>query len=179
MRLPNTDPTIEVSTSSGTLTVTVHPARSWLVVVLELGTFAVFAYFGYKSWPSLSQSFRAVFALAILSGTVGLLFQWSGVEVIEINADKITLSNSVHGWERKREYETKNCRELEWMESGEHRSDRLQFKTGRRTISFGQDLTEGQANQILAALQQTLPNVAQQLCSYPAGKKHFLTLGLS
>lgn len=179
MRLPNADPTIEVSTSSGTLFVAVHPARSWLVIILEVAMLSVFAYFGYKTWPSLSQPFRAVFVLATLSGAAGLVFRWSGVEVIEINADKITLSKSVQGWERKREYETKQCRELEWMEDREHESGRLQFKTDWRTISFGENITENQSIQILTALQQALPNVAQQLCSYPADKKHFLTLGLS
>ena len=65
------------------------------------------------------------------------------------------------------------------MEGSEDTSQSLQFKNGWRTITFGKDLTENQAIQILTELQKALPNVAQLLCSYPEGKKHFLTLGLS
>jgi hypothetical protein len=108
-----------------------------------------------------------------------LIFQSSGIEILEIDTNKITLSKGVHGWERKREYEIKQCRELEWMEGGEETSRRLQFKTDWRAIAFCENVTENQAVQILTALQQILPGVAQQLCSYPEGKKHFLTLGLS
>src|SRR5262249_15391699 len=35
MRLTNAHPTIEISTSSGMLRITVHPARSWLVVLMD------------------------------------------------------------------------------------------------------------------------------------------------
>jgi hypothetical protein len=122
---------------------------------------------------------QAGFVIALVSGILGLIFQFSGSEILEIDTNKITLSKVVHGWERKREYEIKQCRELEWMEGGEDTSRRLQFKIDWRAIAFCENITENQAIQILTALQQTLPSVAQQLCSYPEGKKHFLTLGLS
>lgn len=89
------------------------------------------------------------------------------------------LTKDIHGWERKREYEIKECRELEWVEGREDKSERLQFKNGWRTITFGHNLKESQAIRILTALQRTLPNVAQQLCSHPGGKKHFITMGLN
>jgi len=65
------------------------------------------------------------------------------------------------------------------MECSEDTPEQLQFKIGWRTIAFGKSLTENQAIQILTALQQALPNVAHELCSYPEGKKNFITLGLS
>jgi hypothetical protein len=89
------------------------------------------------------------------------------------------ICKDIRGWEQMREYEIKECRELEWMEPLEGTPQRLQFKIGWRTITVGKSLTENQAIQIFTALQQTLPNVAQKLCSYPEGKKHFITLGLS
>ena len=179
MRLPSIDPTIEISTSSGVLRVTVHPARSWLLVLLGVGTLIVFIAFAFKNWATMSHVLRGVFIFAVVSGAMGLIFQFSGTEIIEIDSNKITLRKEVHGWERKREYEIKECRELEWMEGSEDTPERLQFKIGWRTITLGKNLTENQAIQILTALQHTLPDVAQQLCSYPEGKKHFITLGLS
>ncbi|HEY6386621.1 MAG TPA: hypothetical protein VIX91_13160 [Candidatus Acidoferrum sp.] len=173
MRLPTADPTIEISTNSGMLRVTVHPVRSWLVVLLGLGALMVFAAATYEYLARMSQVFRGVFIFAIVSSAIGLIFQLSGTEIIEIDSNKITLRKEVHGWGRKREYEIKECRELEWMEGSEDAPQRLQFKFGWRTITFGKSLTENQAIQILTALQQALPNVAQQLCSHPEGKKHF------
>jgi hypothetical protein len=179
MRLPNSDPTIEISTGSGVLRVTVRPARSWPVILLELGVLTAFATVISGNWARLSYGFRGVFIFALVSAAAGLLFQFSGTETIEIDTNKIALCKDIHGWERKREYGLNECRELEWTEGTEDTSQRLQFKIGWRTVTFGNNLTENQAIEILTALQQALPNVAQQLCSYPEGKKHFITLGLS
>lgn len=127
----------------------------------------------------MSFGLRGVFILGLVSTVAGLIFQFSGAEIIEIGPNKITVRKEVHGWERKREYEIKECRELEWMEGSEDAPQVLQFKIGWRTVTLGKGLTEKQAIQILIALQETLPNVAQRLCSHPEGKKHFITLGLS
>lgn len=179
MRRPNTDPTIQISTSSGILRVTVHPARSWPVVLLGLVVVTTFAFLTYRNWATMSSVFRGVFAFGLISSVAGLIFQFSGIEVIEIDSRTITLRKEVHGWERKREYKIKSCRELEWIQGSEDVPQHLQFKMGWRTITLGKGLTENQAIQILTALQQTLPNVAQQLCSYAESKEHFITLGLS
>ena len=177
IRLPH--PAMEISTTSGVLRVIVHPAKSWLIILLELVGLAVVATFIHNSWAQAPNVLRGTMVFALASGTAGLIFQFSGTEIIEIDTNRISLAKDVHGWERKREYELKECRELEWMEGSEGRSQGLQFKIGWRTITFGKDLTENQAIQILTALQQTLPSAAQQLCSYPGGKEHFITLGLS
>ena len=179
MRLPKTDPTVEISTSSGTLRVTVYPGRSWPLALLELSVLAGVIVATYRNWATMSRMLRGAFIFALVSGVAGLIFQFSGTETIEIDSNRITLCKDIHGWERKREYQTKECRELEWMEGSGDTSQRLQFKNAWRTITFGKDLTEDQAIQILTALQKALPEVAQRLCSYPEGKKHFLTLGLS
>jgi hypothetical protein len=114
----------------------------------------------------------------LVSAVAGPLFQFSGTETIEIDTDKIALCKDTHGRERKREYGLNKCRELEWAKGTEDTPQRL-LKIGWRTVTFGNHLTENQAIEILTALQQALPNVAQQLCSYPEGRKLFLTLGLS
>jgi hypothetical protein len=179
MRLPNTDPTIDISANSGMLRVTVHPGRSWLVVLLGVGGIIIFGIMMYRNWASMSHMFRVLFVWALISGTAALIFQLSGTEIIEIDAQRLIVRKEVHGWERKREYNVEECRELEWMQGVENTPQRLQCKIGWRTVRFGEDLTENQAIEILAALQQSLPDVAQQLCAYPEEKKHFITLGLS
>jgi len=46
-------------------------------------------------------------------------------------------------------------------------------------MTFGKGLSEDTANEILTALQQALPDVAQKVCSSPGSKEHFVTLGLN
>ena len=178
MRLPSADPTIEISTSSGMLRVAVHPARLWPIIALELGILTFFAFLVYENWARVSLVLRVVFVLAVLFSAAGLTFRWTGVEFIEIDSDRITLRKDLRGWERKREYKINECRELEWVEGTEDSPQGLQCKVSSRNIAFAAGITETQSIQILTALQQTLPSVAQQLCSYPEGKKHFVTLGL-
>jgi len=179
MQILKTDPTIDISTSSGMLRVTVHPSRSWLVVLFESGAILIFGIMTYRYWGSMSQLFRAIFVLGTLSGTGGLIFQLPGTEIIEISSEKLTVRKEIHGWERKREYATKECCELEWMQAAEDTPQSLQFKNGWRTVKLGENLSENQAIEILTALQNSVPEAAQQLCSYPDGKKHFITLGLN
>jgi len=179
MRILNTDPTIYISTSSGMLRVTVHPSRSWLVVLFEGGAILIFGIMTYRNWGSMSHMFRVLFVWGLVSAAAALIFQFSGTEIIEINCEKLTVRKEVHGWERKRDYSIKECRELEWMRGGEDTPPSLQFKNGWRTVRLGENLSENQAIEILTALQQSVPEAALQLCSYPDGKTHFITLGLS
>ncbi len=178
MRLSNTDPTIEISTSSGMLRVAVHPARSWSFIALEVGILTLCAFLAYENWVKASPLLRVIFALALSSSAVGLTFQWAAVEHIEIDSNKITLCKDLRGWERKREHKINECRELEWVEGSEDSPQGFHCKLGWRSVVFATGITEAQSIQILKALQQTLPSVAQQLCSYPEGKEHFITLGL-
>ena len=78
MRILNTDPTIDISTSSGMLRVTVHPARSWLVVLLGGGGILIFGTMTYRNWASMSHIFRLLFIWAFVSGAAALIFQLSG-----------------------------------------------------------------------------------------------------
>jgi len=159
--------------------VTVHPSRSWVLLLFESAVILIFGIMTYRNWGSMSQLFRVLFVWGTLSGAAALVFQFSGTEIIEISSEKLTVWKEIHGWERKREYSVNECRELQWMQGAEGTPQSLQFKNGWRTIMLGENLSENQAIEILTALQQSVPEAAQQLCSYPDGKKHFITLGLS
>jgi hypothetical protein len=71
------------------------------------------------------------------------------------------------------------CTELQWHEPGDGDNGGLQCKIGWRSVRFGEYISEDQANEILAALQRTLPDVAQKMGAMPSqGKSPFITLGL-
>jgi hypothetical protein len=132
-----------------------------------MAVFAALATTTYEYWRRIWYPIRGLLLLALAATAVRFVFRFWMTESIEIDERKITIRKDVHGWERTREFEVKDCRELEWTGGSEDEPQRLQFKNGWRTIAFGEGLTEDQSIQILTALQQTLPAVAQKLCSYP------------
>ena len=85
------------------------------------------------------------------------MFRWSGVEVIEFDANKITLYKDFRGWERRREYKISDCQEMEWMRGSEYSPQQLRCKSGRGAVTFADSISETQAIQMLTALQQNLP----------------------
>ena len=170
---------IDVVATSGMLRVTVHPRLHWLVGFLELAGMIIFAVYIYRSWGQLTFWFRVLLAGGLCSTVLSFLYQMSGTEVIEFDAQKLTISKGIHGWERKREHRIEDCSELEWTEGSEDTHAALKCKVGWKTVTFGEYISENEAIEILTALQRTFPDVAQKICSFPKGKAHFITLGLS
>ena len=148
------------------------------MVLLEITAFVGAFIFVYRTWASMSPLFRLLLVIGVVSSAAGLMFQFFGTEIIEIDSRKLTIIKEIHGWERTRAYPLNECRELEWMEGAKGVPEGLRCKVGWRTIIFGRNITENQAAQILTALNHTVPGAAQQLCSYPEDKTHFITLGL-
>jgi len=138
------------------------------------------------SWLSSDPLLEIVASVGLLRVTVKTQgFLPPGTEVIEINAQVLRVQKSRQGHETREEYGVGDCRELQWSKSsgsgfgrGSHPRG-LICKVGWKRIRFGHYLSEDQAIKVLVALQQALPEVAQILCSYPGGKKHFTTLDLS
>jgi hypothetical protein len=93
----------------------------------------------------------------------------------------MTVRKDVIGWERIREYSVDSCSELEWLPaSKESHGSGLQCKVGWRAIRFAEYISERQGVEILAALQQYLPDVSRKMGTMPGtGKSDFITLGLS
>jgi hypothetical protein len=96
--------------------------------------------------------------------------------VVEFDATGIRIRKDILGWERMREYRIADCRSLEPHVKDEGDAYGLQCKVGWRTVRFGEYISEDQANEVLAALQRELPEVAAKL---EAGPTHFTTLGLN
>jgi len=173
-------PKVEVRATSGMLCVDIqHRPQPLAALVTSVGD-GYSAWFLHARWLQLPLIVRIIWIWAMVSSVPLLLYLLFGKEeVVEIDANKLTIRNGFHGWERKREYRIADCSELEWQNGGKGEHPRLECKVARKTIRFGDYMPEAAAVEILTALQRTLPDVAQKICAYPGGKEQFLTLGLN
>jgi hypothetical protein len=169
---------IDVVASSGILRVTVPPGQSWFFILIVIATYLAFPVMIHNSWEQMPLWPRVLIMWVIISGALGVVYQLSATQIIEFNALCLRICKDIHGWERKQEYQIANCGELECVPASEGRSAGLQCKIGWRKVMVGKDQSEDEAIEVLAALQTSLPGVAQKLCSYPNTKDHFITLGL-
>lgn len=169
-------PKVDVLTSSGMLRVTICPTRQ--AGLATLGFDVVFAAILYHYWAASPLFFRGIWIFVLASALVGAVYEFFGEEVIEINSQTLTIRKGIHGWERQREYQIAELSNLEWQQ-GQKGGSYLTCKVGRWPIKFGARISESAAIEILSSLQRTLPDVAQQICAYPGGKEHFITLGLT
>jgi hypothetical protein len=160
------------------LIVRILPRIHWLVGIATLAFDVFFIKLTYRFWPVMTPFIRVTWVLVLVSTVSAWIYQLSGEEILEFDSQKLSLRKGIHGWERKREYKISECTDLEWHEGHEGDSF-LSCKAGRRSIQFGNKLSENDANKILIALQQNLPDVAQKIGSYPRQRGPFLTLGLN
>lgn len=200
MSIPASISRLDFSSTPELLRVTIRPTRPWLAIPLQVGglllAMGIFYYFVFAtelSWPEDAAVLYAGIGIAFVV-VLQTIVQFLGAEMIEINADTITVRKMFFGWEHKREYAVKDCSELEWKEGSDflaHILGGLAFlfpgrllpgfkcKVGKRTVTLSKNLSEHDVNRILAALQQALPVVSQQLNAYPLDGEKFTTLKLS
>jgi hypothetical protein len=172
---------VEISATSGTLRVTVHPKPNWFLMLVEVAVVAFFVVSLHNDWHRMTLLPRGVWLWAIASAVVAWFYQLSGSEIIEFDAQKLTIRKDILGWQRTREYSIEDCHELEWREEkGKNGKCRLQCKVGWRTVTFGEYVSDEKAIEVLTVLQGQLPDLAQKLLVSPDfTKKHFTTLNLS
>jgi|SRR5580658_679969 hypothetical protein len=169
---------IDIVASSGILRVTVPPRRPWFLILATIATDLAFLAMIHNSWAQMPLWFQIFIIWVFVSSGIGLVFQLSVTQIIELDSLRLKVCKDFHGWERKREYEVADCSDLEWVNASRGRAAALECKIGWRTIVVAKDLSEDEAAEVLAALQKSLPDVAQTLCSSAPSKDHFLTLGL-
>lgn len=106
--------------------------------------------------------------------------QLSGLEEeIEIGDHGIRIRREILGWNKISEYSIEQCSDLD-VQTNKGDSRRLQFRFGKwRTIEFGNHISEEQAENILDALAESLPEIAQKLLPSIDIIKHWTTLDLS
>jgi hypothetical protein len=171
---------VEVATISGVLRVEVHAGINWLSVIFEIVLFGFFVRAIASSWLKLSFFDRIFNAWIVAAGVVGVFHLLRHSELIEFDRENLTIRRTFLGWERTSRYRVDDLSELTWrVQEGENHFA-LECKAGMRRIQFGQYVTEQQAQEILAALQQSLPDVAQKMgMSSDDQKSHITQLGLS
>ena len=170
-------PKVDVVASSGMVSVTVHPTPNWQAGLAAVVGDILIAGLLYEYWPITGFFMRAIWIFVMASTVLGLVYQLLGEEVIEIDSRNLTIHKGIHGWERTREYQISRCSDLEWKVG--RGASRLSLKVSGWPKTFAKNISEADADKVLSAIQQTLPDVARQICANPDAKKHFITLGLS
>lgn len=171
---------VEIVALSGTLRVTINPRPAWVLLFIEALVAVVFGAMVFRGWGSMALGYRILFAWAVASAVIAWFYQLSGLEVVEFDAQKLSIQKQILGWNRTTEYSVSDCRELQWHTQSEGDGYGLECKVGWRTVRFGEYISEDEAIDVLTALQSHLPDLAQRLCAMPdTSKKPFTTLGLS
>jgi hypothetical protein len=170
-------PKIDVVASSGMLCVTIHPRPNLQAALAALGGDVIFPVVLYRVWSAIPFSIRIVWLALLPFILLSSVYEFFGEEIVEIDSQKLTIRKGIHGWERKREYQIDECSNLEWS-AGRKGGSHLTCKVGRWPITFAKRLSETDGDEIFLALQRTLPDVAQKICTSTGNKEHFITLGL-
>jgi hypothetical protein len=145
---------------------------------MEIVALAAIVMAAYALWPKTSFLLHALFVVAIVSDFLSAIYRLSVTQSIQFDLRYLAKCKDFHGWEKRREYKVENCTELEWSEGTEDSPAGLNCRVRSRTIKLFEDLSEAESIEILTALQQYLPEVAQKVCSYPESKAYFLSLNI-
>ena len=123
--------------------VTAQPRPNAPLLLLEAIGIIVFGSITVHQWPYLSLLTRAFFVWGDIAGITAWLYQLSGTVEIQFDAQNLTICKNTLGWERRRQYQTASCSELEWWpQSEESHHFALRCKVGWRTIGFGDYVSE-------------------------------------
>lgn len=169
---------VEISTASGLVRVAVRPETHWFFMAAQAVVVLLLARALIGRWASTPLLWRGLVLWGVIAAVVAWFYQLSGSEVIEFGPQKLSLCKDILGWERRLEYRVEECTELQWHKPGEGDNSSLQCKVGWRRIRFGEYISEEQANEILAALQNKLPEVAQKMGPCPVRAKAHLLLSV-
>ena len=171
---------VQIDAISGVVRVEVRTGINWLSVIVEIAFLGFILRAIASSWLKLSLFNRVYVGWVTAGGVVGIFHLLKHSEVIEFDHEHLNVRRTVLGWERTSTYRVDSCSELTWrvQEGSDHFA--LECKVGVRTIRFGQYLSEAQAQEVLALLQKSLPDVAQHMGMSPADRaSHITRLGLS
>jgi hypothetical protein len=168
---------LEITSTSGVVRVTVRSGMGWFVILFDIALLVIFSRTIVRTWPGMPLFNRAIIIAAVTGVFLASLYQLAGAEIIEIDQRKLTIRGEIFGIRRTREYAIEKCSSLEGRQRTRGNHDGMKCKVGWRTITFGRYVTDEQTDQILAALQNALPDVARKLLALDSSE--FTTLHLS
>ena len=172
---------VEMLSAPGLLRVTITPQFSViLVAVAAMGIAMCVVVWTTTPAPTYQR--------AILCGLIGVFVSsliWNelkGSEEIEFSRDRFAVRRTRPLSPKMFEFPLTACMQMELHSPGEGESEKLRCSVRGDRVTFGEDLTEDQAINILVELQRALPNEADHLFASrdiaPFGK-HFTTLKLN
>jgi hypothetical protein len=170
-------PKVDLVESSGMVRVTIHPRLHGASGLIALGFDLVLTIVCFGFWRFVPGFGRVGLGVFVAASFLGSLYAFVAEENIEFDSQKLSIRKGFHGWERTREYRISECSNLE-RRVDEKGWSYLTCKAGRSRIKFGTWLSENDADKVLAALQRTLPDVANRICSTFGTNEHFISLGL-
>lgn len=153
---------VEMVNVSGALRVSIEHKYPMALFLMEAASITAAIFWGWdRQWWGLPQG-SAVGAALLVLNVIAIAYYMTGSEVIEFNHRQIVRSRTNLGWQRTSEFELEKCSRLQWLEYfGKPGFFRCHY--GWRTFSFGKYLSRKQADRLLAALESSLPNVANHL----------------
>lgn len=153
---------VDMVNASGTLRVSIEHKYPTLLFLMEAVFIAGAIFWGWdQQWWGLPGGSALAGAFLVIN-IIGLGYNLTGAEVVEFSERQIVRSRTNLGWQRNSEYELEKCSRLQWRKDfGKPGFFRCHF--GWRTFSFGKYLSQEQADQLVARLESTLPNVANHL----------------
>jgi hypothetical protein len=157
---------VEILAGPDALHVTVKSDPQAFSLLAQAGLIAIYVALVLSTWATDHLIRRVVEA----STAVVLIIVWlerlsPSPEVIEFKPDSLTIRKERFGWNRESVYSIDQCTDL-GVRDPAGKPHGLQCRVGSRgwrTIEFGDALSAEQATQVLVALQDSLPRVAQKL----------------
>jgi hypothetical protein len=171
---------VETVAISGALRVKIDSHAPPLAIFAEITGLVSVTWAVRGPWHRMDLLDQVVVATTLLSGAAGLAYLATNSELIEFDQQNLTIGRSILGWEHFSRYPIESCTELSWCVQGENSKFALECKYGWRKLKFARNASEEQARDILAMLQNNLPEVAQKMGMTPGGRhEHITRLGLS
>ena len=173
---------VEITPISGVIRVTIASEPNFVGAAVETVSMAVFFWLGARSFLNLPRIWQVVIAFGAASTVAGIFRMIRHSEqLIEFGRETVKIGRVVMVFERMSEYAVEKCSGLTWREPRDSEDGSvLEFKYGLRKIRCGAGLSAQQGQEVLAVLQQHLPEVAQKMgMSLGSETPHFTRLGLS
>ncbi|HET9407136.1 MAG TPA: hypothetical protein VFO39_07845 [Candidatus Sulfotelmatobacter sp.] len=171
---------MEVVSGPGLLRAVLRLRPSGALLGIEIVTIVFVDFLLLRNWHTQSLLERGLRLFIVLSGLVAMVKLLSGSEeIIEIDSSTLKITKEILGWNRTTEYPIDRCSDFQARAEEGHVGG-LQCRVGRwKTIKFADYLSEEQAEEVIAALQDALPDIAEKLLPSMDITKHWTMLRLS
>ena len=171
----------EITPISGALRVSIRAEPYLLGAVLQAAIVSVVVWMASRTFLSLPRFQQGFLALAVGSAVAGIAQMLRRSEhTVEFTSEKLRIKRLFLGLPRTSEYAVDKCSDLAWRVPDDESGCTLECKVGFRKVKFGANVSEQQAQEILAALQRHLPDVAKRMgMSLENQESPFVRLGLT